>query len=74
MNEFTLGLDVSTSRVGITILNSNADLIECQVIKLNSKDALEDRCYQIERHLEINYTKYYIKDIYIEAPFVMFSG
>ena len=74
MKEYILGLDVSTSRVGMTILSTNADLIECHVVKLNSKDALEDRCFQIERHLQNNYTKYNIKDIYIEAPFVMFSG
>jgi len=74
MKEVILGLDVSTSRVGITIINSNADLLDCQVIKLNSKDTLEDRCFQLERYLQINYNKYFIKEIYIEAPFVMFSG
>ena len=74
MKEFILGLDVSTSRVGITILNSNADLIDCQVIKLNSKDELEIRCDQLKKYLQLNYNIYYIKEIYIESPFVMFSG
>jgi len=74
MKETILGLDVSTSKVGITILNSNADLLDCQVIKLNSKGTLEDRCFELERYLQINYNKYYIKEIYIEAPFIMFSG
>ena len=74
MENFILGLDVSTSRVGVTILNPKADLIDCQVIKLNSKDELEDRCDQIKSYLQTNYNKYYIKEIYIESPFVMFSG
>ena len=74
MSKFILGLDVSTSRVGITILNSNADLIDCQAIKLNSKDELEDRCDQLKNYLQLNYNKYYIKEVYIESPFVMFSG
>ena len=74
MNKFILGLDVSTSRVGITILNSNADLIDCQVVKLNSKDQLEIRCDQLKNYLKLNYNKYNIKEIYIESPFVMFSG
>ena len=74
MKKFILGLDVSTSRVGVTILNSNADLIDCQVIKLNSKDELETRCDQLKNYLQLNYNKYNIKEIYIESPFVMFSG
>ena len=74
MNKFILGLDVSTSRVGITILNSNADLIDCQAVKLNSKDELEDRCDQLKNYLQLNYNKYFIKEVYIESPFVMFSG
>mgnify|MGYP003131317927 CR=1 FL=1 len=74
MKEFILGLDVSTSRVGITVLSPEADLIDCQVVKLNSKDELEDRCDQLKKHLQINYNKYYIKEVYIESPFIMFSG
>ena len=74
MNNFILGLDVSTSRVGITILNSNAGLIDCQAVKLNSKYQLEIRCDQLKNYLKLNYNKYNIKEIYIESPFIMFSG
>ena len=74
MKKVILGLDVSTSKVGVAILDPNTDLIDCQVIKLNSKDVLEDRCFQIERYLQINYNQYFITNIYIEAPFIMFSG
>jgi len=74
MNKFVLGLDVSTSRVGITILNSNADLIDCQVVKLSSKDELENRCDQLKNYLQLNYNQYHIEEVYIESPFIMFSG
>jgi Holliday junction resolvasome RuvABC endonuclease subunit len=74
MKEVVLGLDVSTSRVGITIMNSDTELLHCMVVKLDPKEALEDRCFQIERALQLNYNQYNIKEIYIEAPFVMFSG
>jgi Holliday junction resolvasome RuvABC endonuclease subunit len=74
MKQVILGLDVSTSRVGITIMNSDSELLDCQAVKLDSKDVLEDRCLQIENVLRVNYSNYHINEIYIEAPFVMFSG
>jgi len=74
MKKVILGLDVSTSRVGIAILDPDSQLIDCQAIKLNSKDTLEDRCFELERYLQVNYNQYFINDVYIEAPFVMFSG
>ena len=74
MNKVLLGLDVSTSRIGISIIDYNSNLLECQFVKLNSKDELEIRCDQIKKYLQTNYNKYYIKEIYIESPFVMFSG
>ena len=74
MNEVILGLDVSTSRVGITIINSKAELINCQVIKLNSKEELEDRCYFLENYINNNLIISNIKEVYIESPFIMFSG
>lgn len=74
MKEVILGLDVSTSRVGLAIMNFNGDLFDCKAIKLNSKDSLEERCLELEKHLQTNYNQYYIKEIFIEAPFVMFSG
>ena len=82
MKEVILGLDVSTSKIGLTIMDYNNNLINCQVIKLNSKDSLYERCLQVENILNkingINYinnnNKLYIKEVFIESPFMMFSG
>ena len=82
MKEVILGLDVSTSKVGLSILDYNNNLISCQVIKLNSKDSLCKRCSEIENIINkingLNYinnnNKLYIKEVFIESPFMMFSG
>ena len=69
-----LSLDLSTSRVGISIIKYSTELVYCQVIKLNSKDLLEDRCIKLEEYITNNILKYNIKEVYIEEPFMMFSG
>jgi Holliday junction resolvasome RuvABC endonuclease subunit len=82
MKEVVLGLDVSTSKIGLSIMDYNNNLISCQVIKLNSKDSLFKRCIELENILSkingINYinnnNKLYIKEVFIESPFMMFSG
>ena len=81
MNKVILGLDISTSKVGLSIVNYNKELLSCQVIKLNSKDTLEDRCFKIESYINninsynsINNKGYYIEEVFIESPFIMFSG
>ena len=48
MNKVILGLDVSTSRVGICILDYSSNLLRCEFIKMNSKHDLEDRCSVLE--------------------------
>ena len=70
-----LGLDVSTSRTGVSIVDQDQNLLYYQALKLNSKDSLEDRCILLEYYInsEIK-TKYNISKIYIEQPFIMFSG
>jgi RNase H-fold protein (predicted Holliday junction resolvase) len=72
--EVVLGLDISTSKIGITIMNYDMDLIHCEFLKLNSKKELEDRCMDLENHIVSLSRKHPIKQIFIEQPFVMFSG
>ncbi len=71
-----LGLDVSTSKVGLSIIDLDHELIDSQVIKLNNKTSLESRCYELEDTLlrYSNSTEYEIVKIYVEQPFMMFSG
>jgi len=82
MKDVILGLDVSTSKIGLSIIDYNMKLIDCQVIKLDSNKSLEDRCIFIEEYINrinsLNYINnnksYYIKEVFIESPFMMFSG
>ena len=72
MKEVVLGLDISTSKIGICIMDYKFNLLETTLLKLNTKDDLEDRCLRIEEYL--NNIDYNIKDVYIESAFIAFSG
>jgi Holliday junction resolvasome RuvABC endonuclease subunit len=72
MKEVVLGLDISTSKIGICIMDYKFNLLETTLLKLSTKDELEDRCIQIEEYL--NKIDYNIKDVYIESAFIAFSG
>ncbi len=81
MNKVILGLDVSTSRVGICVLDYSSNLLRSDFIKMNSKDILEDRCLVLEKYIKeidcynsITNKGYCFKEVFIESPFVMFSG
>jgi len=82
MQEVILGIDVSTSKIGLSILDYDCNLIKCDVIKLDPKQPLEERCIFFENYINkinsLNYINnnksYYIKEVFIESPFMMFSG
>jgi hypothetical protein len=82
MKEVILGLDVSTSKIGLSIIDYNNNLLICQVIKLNSNNSLIEKCIELENIIDNlngnnyinNNNKLYIKEIFIESPFMMFSG
>jgi len=67
-----LGLDLSTSRVGLAVLKENGDLAFCDNIKMDSKSTLEARCLNLEEY--ITKLPYEFKHVFIEAPFMMFSS
>ena len=72
MKEVALGLDISTSKIGLCIMDYKFNLLETKLIKLNTKDELEDRCLQLEKCIDnLNYN---IKDVYVESAFIAFSG
>ena len=82
MQDIILGIDVSTSKIGLSIMDYDCNLIKCDVIKLDSKHSLEERCIFFEDYIgrinSLNYINnnksYYIKEVFIESPFIMFSG
>ena len=72
MKEVALGLDISTSKIGLCIMDYKFNLLETKLIKLNTKDELEDRCLELEKHIgNLNYN---IKNVYVESAFIAFSG
>jgi Holliday junction resolvasome RuvABC endonuclease subunit len=79
---YILGLDVSTSKLGLSILDTSKNLVKSQTIKLDNKTSLEDRCLVVEHILTSLYSVnhinkksgYNITKVYIESPFMMFSG
>jgi len=48
------------------------NLLETILVKLNTKDELEDRCLQLEEY--INNLNYNIKNVFVESAFIAFSG
>ena len=81
MKKVILGLDVSTSKVGLCIMDYKFNLLETQFIKLNTKDTLEERCIFLEDYINrINYLNnigtrgYLIEDVVVESAFIAFSG
>ena len=75
MKEVALGLDISTSKIGICIMDYKFNLLETKLIKLNTKDELENRCLQLEGVLSLLTGQgYLVSDIYVESAFIAFSG
>ena len=68
-----LGLDVSTSKIGYSIMDNNKKLVECDVMKLKPL-ALEDRAEIFYLFMITLKNRFEIKEIYIEQPFSMFGG
>jgi len=72
-----LGLDISTSIIGYTILDEQANLIKCEAWDLRNKryfpDLYEKATHVRDRLAEIT-ASFNIKHIYIEEPFVFFRA
>ena len=67
-----LALDISTSRTGVTVMDYDKKRLFCEAVKLDSNKCLEERCLDLENYLTS--IPYNFKEVYIEQPFVMFSG
>ena len=69
----TLGLDISSSKIGIALLD-NENVIISDVLKFKSNQSLEERAAQFERRMREIDTHYVIYDVYVEQPAIMFRG
>ena len=70
----TLGLDISTTRIGIAVLDSSDNLIYSDLIKFKSELPLEDRAAIFEsimRKVEKKYNPLYV---FVEAPAINFRS
>ena len=69
-----LGLDVSSSKIGYSIIDKNKKLVLCKFKKFKTKDSLEDRALQFLVILKEIKSAHKINKVVIEAPFMAFSG
>ena len=72
-----LGLDISTSITGVTVLNNDGEILHCEAIDTRNKNhfpTLFNKASKIEDYLlDIEY-KYDIKHIYIEKSLQTFRS
>jgi Holliday junction resolvasome RuvABC endonuclease subunit len=69
-----LGIDISTSKIGISIIDYDENLILSELIKMKSSDSLEVRAKIFDKKMIEIRGNYEIKHIFIEQPFMAFSG
>ena len=70
----TIGLDISSSKVGIAVLDKDENIVLSEVIKFKTNTALEDRAQKFERRMREIEKAYVPYAIYIEQPALMFKG
>ncbi len=68
-----LGLDISTSKVGISVLDSNEKILFCDFIIFKDNTLCEKASIFRKKIVEI-YSKYKISDVFLEEPFISFQG
>ena len=69
----TLGLDISSSKIGIALLDREKVIIS-DVLKFKSNLSLEERAVQLERRMREIDAHHVVYDVYVEQPAIMFRG
>ena len=70
-----LGLDVSTSITGATVVNNDGELVYCDAWRTDKKDlSFFDKLSKIKKRIESIKKLYKIKEIYIEEPLMGFKS
>jgi len=69
-----LGLDISTSVVGIAILDEDKNLITYNAIKFKANTDLEHRADFLHKSIQLLDSAWRIKHVFVEQPFIAFSG
>jgi Holliday junction resolvasome RuvABC endonuclease subunit len=69
-----LGLDVSSSKIGIAILDYDKKIVSTDLIKFKPETPLEERAKLFENKL-VKLQKFYnISEVFVEEPFIAFGG
>jgi len=68
-----LGLDISSSKIGIALLD-NEQIVISDVLKFKSSQSLEERAAQFEKRLREIEKHHVVYDVYVEQPAIMFRG
>ena len=71
---YIIGLDVSSTRIGIAVLGSNDEIELSKVVKLKSSLTLEQRAGIFESEMRKLEKKYVPMAVYMEAPAMLFRG
>lgn len=69
-----LGLDISTSVIGIAVLDEDKSLMSYDAIKFKSDASLEERADFLSKEIQTLNTTWRIKHVFVEQPFIAFSG
>ena len=70
-----LGFDISTSIIGVTCVDKSGEIIFCEHCDLRKHKTLFDKIDMFRKFLvDIRYLQTVVREIWIEEPFVFFSG
>jgi len=69
-----LGLDVSSSKIGIAVLDYEKKIVSSDLIKFKPETPLEERAKLFENKLEKLRKYYLITHVFVEEPFIAFGG
>ncbi len=72
--QMILGLDVSSSKIGIAVLDYNKKIVSTDLIKFKPETSLEERAKMFENKLVKLYKFYNISEVFVEEPFIAFGG
>ena len=73
-DKFILGLDISTSVVGIAILDKDKNIQTYNAIKFKPNMDLEERADFLQKSIQLLDTAWRIEHVFVEQPFIAFSG
>ena len=70
---YILGLDISSSKIGIALLKDD-NIVISESIKFKSGLSLEERAINFEKRMREIDRKYVVFSTYVEQPAMMFKG